>query len=526
MKKIYALALMVIMSACQKEDFEDFYADPSKLNTTTVEKQFTGFIFSNKDYALPSYWNYFVIHRITNNRYTQAVTWANDIDQYIPGGGAVNDRWNTYYNFMAQYRELQKVFKSLSEEDQKLRRIYMLAATVYLYDHTQQVVDLHGDIPFSEAGMLSTNGGDYNVSYPKYDSAESIYTTMLDDLKSIADELNTIEVNSGIQVGFEKQDLINNGDLTAWKRYVNSLRLRILTRVSGANNFSSRAQTEIGQIVGNPTAYPIVNTNAENIAFEVKTLGVYFNDNNEFERGLEDWNGNVAGKKLVDHMVNNKDPRLTYVLEPGVEAENGKYETISQLENSSTITEKINAGTLTIYNRSTLSRNSYFPGILISASQVQFMLAEYYLKAGNEAMASATYEKGIRESINFYKEVRSISNNSVSPVPANITEAQIVAYLAAPEVQWTPAKSANEKLALIGLQKWLHFNVVQPLENWTELRRLKLPALTFWVDQASNQTTVPARWNYPNSEKAYNEANYNAVASKDNLTSKLFWDTK
>lgn len=526
MKKIYALALVVAMSACQKEDFEDFYKDPSKLSASTVEKQFTGFVFTNKDYALPSYWNYFVIHRITNNRYTQAVTWANDIDQYVPGGGAVTDRWNTYYDFLAQYRELEKIYNNLSEEDKKLRRIYMITATTYLYDHTQQVVDLHGDIPFTEAGMLSTKGGDYTATYPKYDTAESIYTKMLDDLKGFADELNTLEVNSGILVGFKNQDLINDGDIQAWKRYVNALRVRILTRASGATTFSARAQTELAQILANPTAYPIVTSNADNIDFRVKTLGVYFSNNDQFQLGLEDWNGNVASKKIVDHMVNNKDPRLTYVLEPGVESPNRAYQTVGQLENSTVITEKINAGVLTIYNRSTLSRNSFFPGVLISASQINFMLAEYYLKAGNEALAAAAYQKGIRESIDFYKEARALSNNSVSPAAAAVTEANIAAYLAMPEVQWTANKSADEKMGLIGLQKWLHYNVVQPNENWAEIRRLKKPALTFWVDQASNQTTVPVRWNYPNSERAYNKENYDVVSSKDNLGAKLFWDTK
>src|SRR5690606_5638171 len=112
-----------------------------------------------------------------------------------------------------------------------------------LYDHTQRVVDLHGDMPFSEAGRLSQNGGDYLGSLAGYDSAQSIYTTMLDDLQSFSNELNSINVSAGTQVSFETQDFVNNGSLILWKKYCNSLRLRMLTRVSAAAEFQGRAQS-------------------------------------------------------------------------------------------------------------------------------------------------------------------------------------------------------------------------------------------------------------------------------------------
>lgn len=527
-KTIYVLAIAAILgaSSCQKNDFEDFYKDPSKLENTTVEKQFTGFMYSNKDYILPSYKNYFVVQRITSNRYNQAVAFVNQVDQYVPGASAAGERWDTYYNFLSQYRELEKIYNSTSSDEQKAKRIYMLAAKVYLYDHTQQIIDTHGDIPFSEAGFLSTNGGDYTKSYPKYDSAESIYTKMLDDLKDIANELNGLELANGVAIGFRKQDLLNEGDLNAWKKYVNSLRLRMLSRVSAVSSFSGRVDSEIAQILSNPTAYPVVLTNKENIAIEVKELGLFYKENDEFQTGLEGWNGNLAGKKILDHMVSNKDPRLTYVFESGLKADPGTYEGLDQMLNTSEQNLKVNSGKLTIYNRSTLSRNTFFPGLAITASQIQFLIAEYYLRTGNLAKAEESYSKGIKESFEFYKAVRAISNNSISPAPATVTDANINAYLGASEVKWSGASTPEAKLNLIALQKWIHFNVIQPNENWAELRRLDSPSLVFWNDAASSQQKPPYRWNYPNVERAYNTNNYNAVASKDNLTTKVFWDVK
>ena len=238
---LMAMALLLTLASCQETDFESAYTDPSKIAQTSVEKQFTGFLHANREYVIPSYWHYFVVLRPTINRYTQSVGWVTVENQYVPGGALTNDRWSNYYNFLAQYREMEKVYKAQSEANQADYRIYAITSTVYLYDHTQKVIDLHGDIPFTEAGMLSTNGGDYTISYPKYDKAEDLYRKMLDDLKAYADEMATINVNPAILVGFRTQDLVNKGDLMKWRRYINSLRIRMLTRVSGSSAFSARA---------------------------------------------------------------------------------------------------------------------------------------------------------------------------------------------------------------------------------------------------------------------------------------------
>lgn len=160
MKKIALIALTTLaLTACEKTDFEKAYRDPSKISVSTVEKQFTGFLNANKWYVLPDYWNYFVVLRPTINRYNQAVGWVNADNQYIPGGGLISDRWNNFYSTIAQYREMEKIYNGLSAEDQALRRIYKITSTVYLYDHVQKNVDLHGDMPFATAGLLSTKGG-------------------------------------------------------------------------------------------------------------------------------------------------------------------------------------------------------------------------------------------------------------------------------------------------------------------------------------------------------------------------------
>ncbi len=524
MKNIFLIlfSVMLVFSACTTTDFEEAYPDPSKISVSTVEKQFTGFLQANKDYVVPSYWNYFVVNRITANRYTQSVGWVNATNQYVPGGGAVNDRWSNFYGFLSQYREMQKIYNSLSDGDKADRRIYMIAATIYLYDAAQKVVDLHGDIPWSEAGMMSANGGDYKISLPKYDKAEDIYTKMLDDLKGFSDELNTITVKPGIQAGFKTQDFVNKGDLVKWKRYCNSLRLRMLTRVSGVASFQARATAEVNAILGNATSYPVVSKNDENVQIKIHDLNSPIHSKG-FRTGLEDWGGNYAGKVMIDFMKANKDPRLPVMFQPGTAAE-GEFFGLDPLATTGEQDAFILTNKLSLYNWSTISRNEFFPGVLVNASEVSFLAAEGYLKANNDAMAKAAYEAGISNSIKNYYLYRSVSNNNQSGAVVNPTDTEIADYIAKSQISWSNAATKEAKMVLIARQKWIDFSVIQPLDNWAEVRRLNAPALTFWVDQADAQKQPPTRWHYPDSEKTYNTDNYNAVAGNDKISNKIFWD--
>ena len=538
MNKILLVTVAVVtigFTACKKKDFSDAYADPGKISTSSVDKQFAGTLvsrmWSNSDkgqhgYVVPSYWNYFVILRTTLLHYTQAVGWENYDNQYVPGAAGVGDNWKDYYYFLAQYRELEKIYAKLSTTDQADNRIYMIAATIFLYDQTQKMVDVHGDIPFSEAGMLSINGGNYSSSSAKYDDAASIYTTMLDGLKGFADELNTISVPAYVQKKFITQDLINGGNITLWKRYVNSLRLRMLTRVSGASAFTSRANTEIATILSTPATYPVVTANSENIEVSVFDVSSDITAKG-FKSGLEDSYGNTASKVMIDHMLTYSDPRLRAMYQPGDSAK-GVYTGVNQTADRNTQnTLIVKDAKAAIYNRSAISRNTFFPGEIINAAEVSFLAAEYYLKASNLSAAKTAYENGIRQSIEYYYAFRALSPDNSSGTLTPATPAEVTAYIASTGVNWDLALTTDAKLKLIATQKWIHYSVVQPNENWAEVRRLDAPAFSFEVDNANNIIKQPpVRWVYPTSEVTYNKANYETVRSKDNLTTKIFWDVK
>ncbi|MBF4472922.1 SusD/RagB family nutrient-binding outer membrane lipoprotein [Flavobacterium sp. HJJ] len=532
MKKLLYISLAsiaVFFGSCSQDEFADAYRDPSKVTTTTVPKQFAGFMKINYEDVIPSYWNYFTVLRTTSLTFTQGHGFTNITGRYIPGAATVY-RWDRYYRFITQYRELEKVMASLPAAEQTDNRIFTIASTIYLFDHTQKMIDNFGDIPFSEAGKISLTGGDYASALAKYDNQTELYTMMLDQLKAFSTELNSITLSLKVDAEFKNQDLINKGNLTSWKNYCNSLRLKMLNRVSAVPAFTARANTEMAAIIAEGK---LVDENSENIAFRV------YNQNSDtglntsgFISALEDRNNNIAPKPMIDHMNANLDPREPWLFEKGTHIENNvvivapTYEGLDPAVASSADQDlSITEGKIAIYNRSVISRNKWLPGTLINAAEVNLILAEYYSRSGNAATAKNYFEKAIRQSVEYYVRLGDTADALTWKPTQAPTSAEIEAYIT--KINFGGATTPAAQLQLIAFQKYIHYNIMQADESWAEQRRLKLPALTFREDETSSvRKTPPTRWTYPTSESVNNTVNYNAVKANDNLSTKIFWDIK
>jgi hypothetical protein len=516
------VASLIYTTSCKKSSFDEVYRDPSKVTEVTVERQFTGMIYSYRQLIVPEYRNLFVTLRPTIFRYLHIAGWINEQNHLLPGGAAIEDRWTRYYEGLAQYRELETIYNKSLDAEKEEKRIFFIAAKVLFYDQTQQTVDLHGDIPWSKAGMLSTNQSDYQSSYPVYDKAEDIYTVMLDDLKAISAELNAITLSQAIQDRFTTQDVINNGNIELWKKYCNSLRLRMLMRLSDSPTFAARATQELAEIINDQSTYPLIMSNDENAQIDIFNL----DDNSIQTKGIRDafeasgWNANLGSKVMIDHMLENGDPRLPFIFETGANAA-GEFKGLDQSLASATQSDLARGGTISIFNRSTISRNQYFPGILFSATETNLLLAEYYQKNGNSGLAKTSFENSVAESVELYREIRSKSNDNTVPAAAAPTQMQIAAYLS--NLNWD---AAANKIQLIATQKWIHFGIIQTVQAWSEIRRFDYPQFSFVIQNSDIQKTVPVKFNLPPSEPVYNATNYEAVKAQDNVNTKLFWDVQ
>jgi hypothetical protein len=515
-------SVALVFTSCNKAELEALYPDPGKSSTATVENLLTGVLSSANEVVLPWYWRFFVVEQPTQGHYTQVMGWFNSKDQYIPPAQAMDWRWDQFYNGpMTQFRVMESLYNKLEESAKAEYKIFMIAAKIFLYDQTQQMVDLYGDIPWTEACKIREIGN-LDEALPKYDKAEDIYTAMLDDLKAMADELSTIQVPAFYAGLFQKKDFLNNGSISLWQKYCNSLRLRMLMRVSDVSAFASRAQAEIGQILGDPAKYTVIESNADGIMHDAGGPDMYATTSSKtggIRQAMETWGQyDIAPFAVVKNMVDNGDPRLPAVFDPN---KNGEYIGMDPLENADIQSTKLTEGLISKYDTSSFTRNDLFPGFVITAAEVSFLKAEAYQRNFASGNPKTAYETGIAQSIDLYFNINSTGTYR-TPLSRPTAE-QVNTYVNGPAVSWD---ANSDKIGLIATQKWLNTGLAQMPQTWAEMRRLDKPVLTFLVDNESQQNNPPLRWLYPDSEKNLNGANYDAVKANDNLNTKIFWDTK
>jgi hypothetical protein len=89
------------------------------------------------------------------------------------------------------------------------------------------------------------------------------------------------------------------------------------------------------------------------------------------------------------------------------------------------------------------------------------------------------------------------------------------------------AGDIEAKMEIIMQQKYVHLNIHDPRELFTELRRTRHPKLNPIVFNPSVIIhTVVNRIPYPQSESANNFEQYSKVIDQDNFTSPIFWMDK
>jgi hypothetical protein len=514
MKKILVLSTIVLLgiSSCKKQDFSNYYYNPEGAVTANVPSLWAGIFNNNR--VIPKYWNLYTFLIPVLGEYSQTIGYTNGNKIYEQPVNYTQNRWDDYYTgVMAQYREIEKYYNKLSSDaDKRGYQLFLETARIFFYDQTAQMVDMWGSIPFKDAGQLNATG---NITLAKYDNGKDIYSFILTDLKRISDYLDTANIDAFYLNQLKKYDFVNNGSLVEWEKYSNSLRLRLAMRISYEDE--STAKSIAQEILSNPTKYPLVETVDQNV--QIKLTGNLVSTSNDIREGFG-IDPFAPGKMVDSVMVPSGDVRLPVYFTAN---KNGEYHGVPNTWNASRVTDSITANYFSRYDSTTFTQNNHFPGIILTSAEVGFLKAEAFERWGG-GDAKAAYEAGIRNSIQYYYYINSISDwsGAKDPMPS---DAAISAFLANPVVAYGTDKQEN--LLKIATQKWIDFNVMQAQQAWAEWRRTKMPVLYFPTDASSNLSpNVPTKLLYPSTESILNSVNYQSVKSTDNVTSKVFWDVK
>lgn len=403
-----------------------------------------------------------------------------DIDQYTVSSDVYTAGWQgLYIESLADYQRIYKIGQETNNVNYQSVAVIMRSWVFSL------LTDIYGDIPYKDAlqGLEGT-------LLPKYDAQKDVYAGLIAELKTAGEAINTTDKNIAIS-----GDILFAKDLTKWKKFANTLSLRILSRMIDKTDAPIDVKAEVTRILGDPVKYPVIGTVAENI--QLNYLDVTNNQNPV----------NVNRKTRDDHRVS---ATLVNKLKALGDARLPVYANLSTLEpayvgvpNGLSSSE---AGKLGLENTSRVG--AYFiaptaPGVIMSYAELLFLKAEFAYKgivaAGDVAK---NYTDAITASHAQYKL-------SVAPayLTANALKAGAAGYTQIMEQKW---------VALYG----------QGLEAWTEYRRTGIPALQPPVLN-TNQNVIPTRMPYPGSEESLNYENFAAALAnqggKNDMKLKLWF---
>ncbi|MFV5694841.1 SusD/RagB family nutrient-binding outer membrane lipoprotein [Flavobacterium sp. LB3P122] len=341
------------------------------------------------------------------------------------------------------------------------------------------LVDSFGNVPYSEALDIEAH------PLPKYDDAQTIYKDLIARLTAAQAKLNTSESSFGTA------DLIYSGNTAKWKKFANTLRLRLAINMSDVDATYSSAQATAAINAG------LMSSNSDDA--NLNYLGAQPNANPLYAdivaSGRKDF---VIADTFVNKLNALSDPRRAkyFTFAPGTTVyKGGIYGSSNSYTNFSTINSNILAPT--------------FPGTILSYSEQEFLLAEAAAR-GIAAAGSPVFHY----------------NNAVFASMDNwgVAKDDAIAYLAANPYNGTSIAAWKKS---IGEQAWIAlYN--RGFEAWDSWRRLDFPVLLAPTTTYNDIKSVPTRLTYPAGEATVNATNVTAAAATvtggDKLTSKIFWD--
>jgi hypothetical protein len=306
-------------------------------------------------------------------------------------------------------------------------------------------------------------------------------------------------------------DGMYGGDMEAWRKFNNSLYMRLLCRVSGRSDMNVGAK--MTEIINNPAKYPVFTSNADNAMVKFSGNDPYISN---FGTTTES-DFTSSGRKLTQQLIgltvqtdinDNQvyvDPRLPVIgkKNPIIEVNpdniwKGTVSGCTEMERS-----EVDRGTSWLNYKVFCRRDA--PATYMDYAEVQFILAEAALKnhiTGGAAAAKDYYEKGVRASMAKWSEQGAYSDPAVT-----ITTDDVDTYLASPLGSWDLATNKEE---FIGNQKWLALFWVG-MEAYHEYRRTGYPVLTIGEGTVYNDNILPTRFGYPNVTISTNNANATAA---------------
>ncbi|GAA3772343.1 SusD/RagB family nutrient-binding outer membrane lipoprotein [Corallibacter vietnamensis] len=356
----------------------------------------------------------------------------------------------------------------------------------------QYLVDLYGDIPYSQA-----HKGIDNLT-PAYDDDKEIYRALVTQLDEAIAMIGNADATT-LDVGAE--DVIFGGSMSSWVSFANTVKLRILMRESTkARNGDTESQTYLNQQFATLQTAVFINDDVtinpgysnESVAQQNPFYALFFSNN---ETTSVNYNFYRASQYAVNFLINSADSRINFLYDEADDGSGGivGHEQGADGDNSPAGLSPIGPG---------LVIDSGQDGYIMTGAESLLLQAEAQLYSYIPGNPQASFEAAIDASFALLGADRSTYN------PTTVG------------LGW--AGSDEDKLEAIMRQKWIATNGINAIESYIEFTRTGYPndiplALT------AQSSTRPKRLMYPSSELVSNSANVPQQSSADVFATGPFW---
>lgn len=491
--KYTAILLVVFLVSCT-ENFEELDRPQTTSNTIAPDPLFTRALVTGSGLSVAVWqWQHQIAGSVYAQHFANIQTGPNfTSDNYEPRPwDAV---WGWYYSrsAFAPMHYTYRVIELARELENPIKESVARIWNVYLI---QQVTDMYGDIPVSEA---------FRTTKPAFDAQSDIYMFMLDELENAVEAIKEFR-----DFGYENYgtaDVVYQGNLDSWIAFANSMILRIGLRASNTAAFDqplSGYDRNIRSYIENIDPVETISSHLQTVQIIPDPTGPTYHVNNPLTF-VQGWQEVRLSKNIVDMLNGYDDPRLMVY---GNENTNGEY---VGLANGQDHTD-LSAQYTTFYQPEFSNIGDFFtqeetPHFVFTYAESCFLKAEAAQRGLISGTAQQYYEEGIAASFEQFE----------------ITDPQLLEDYLAGEAAFDAANALEQ----IYTQRWI---AVYPNghEAWSLVRRTGVPEMMQPVSTFPGNDEMPRRKMYPESEKQFNADNYNAAVSRmggDSQYTRMWWD--
>lgn len=474
---IIAITTLCITSYSCNADFVDINTNPNEaakvapqaLLGPTIYKTLVGNIDRNM--------------RINNELMQVTVTTNNNLEfhRYEVRATETEATWRNWYVELTNIRDM---YHSAGVGQQTGFKAYQGVSRILDVWVSSMLTDMYGDVPYFESNLGYT---ELNTT-PVYDKQIDIYR----DLFLKLEQANQLLSDNEIPVDHQNMDPLFAGNTAKWRKFGNSLYLRLLLRVSHKPELD--AAVKIREIVETKASqYPIMESHDDSAILYFKGEEPYINP---YKNAREiDFNGNKGYSHFfIENLISMADPRLNlWATQPTLGAFLGMQSGYPR----GIVPERQSAFHASLMTSSRL-------GNILNYAELQFILAECSVRGFTFGDVWQHYQNGVNAAMLMWG----------ATVPVN--------YFSNERVVFLPTDTDESKMKKIHLQKYyaLFFTDFQ---QWYEYRRTK--ALDLIPGPGLEGRKMPVRMTYPLITQALNKVNYDDASARigGNTPNGIMW---